>query len=185
MMNLLAQYLFYTVEDGGTFFTPDKGICRGCALSPLMAGFQLYQLDVALSSNKNVRYVRYMDDFIILAKTRWHLRLAVKQLNGFFAEFGFVQHPDKTFIGKIEKGFDWLGYQMAITGVVAAAPRCIANRDQKIRQLYEQARRRKISLPVIQKRVDEYLVRWVNWFFAGLDRLLNSNVSTPLLVILL
>ena len=42
-----------------------------------------------------------------MAKTRWHLRLAVKQLNSFFTEFGFVQYPDKNFIGKIEKGFDW------------------------------------------------------------------------------
>jgi hypothetical protein len=68
-----------------------------------MVGFQLYQLDVALSGNKNLRYVRYMDDFIILAKTRWHLRLAVKQLNGFLLSLALYNTPTKLLSAKSTK----------------------------------------------------------------------------------
>jgi len=168
MLNLLAQYLFYTVEYGGTFHSPDKGICRGCALSPLMAGFQLYKVDEWFSGQKHLRYVRYMDDFLILAKTRWHLRLAVKHLNVFFAEFGFAQHPDKTFIGRIDKGFDWLGYQFAKVGVLAASPRTLANHQNKLSQLYEQARRLNLSKTEVTVRVAKYIKRWQGWLQAGL-----------------
>ncbi len=45
-----------------------------------------------------------MDDFIILARTRWQLRAAVVALNRCFDHFGFEQHPDKTFIGRVERG---------------------------------------------------------------------------------
>jgi hypothetical protein len=52
-----------------------------------------------------------MDDILVLAPTRWKLRRAVKRLNQTFTELKLEKHPDKTFIGRIEKGFDFLGYQ--------------------------------------------------------------------------
>jgi len=79
-----------------------------------------------------VHYVRYMDDILIFAATRWHLRDAVRQMNQIFAEYGFVQHPDKTFIGRIDKGFDWMGLQFTALGVISIAPRALANHQRKL-----------------------------------------------------
>lgn len=36
LQNIIKQYIWYTVEHGGEFFTPQGGICRGSALSPLL-----------------------------------------------------------------------------------------------------------------------------------------------------
>jgi len=33
--------------------------------------------------------------------------------NGTLAERRLVEHPDKTFIGRVERGFDFLGYHLA------------------------------------------------------------------------
>ncbi|MFT6372975.1 MAG: hypothetical protein ACJASL_003430 [Paraglaciecola sp.] len=44
-----------------------------------------------------------MDDVIVLAKTRWHLRQAVRTVNQHFNQLKVEQAPDKTFIGRIEK----------------------------------------------------------------------------------
>ena len=63
-----------------------------------------------------------MDDFLILCKTRWQLKRAVKKLNQYFHHYGFNQHLDKTFIGRLSKGFDWLGYQYAETGIIGISP---------------------------------------------------------------
>lgn len=52
-----------------------------------------------------------MDDVIVLAKTRWHLRKAVRTVNQDFNQLKVEQAPDKIFIGNISKGFDLLGYQ--------------------------------------------------------------------------
>jgi hypothetical protein len=39
-------------------------------------------------------YVRYMDDWVILARTRWKLRGAVKAVQELMGELKLVLHPD-------------------------------------------------------------------------------------------
>jgi len=112
ILNLLIQFIFYTVEYGGTFHTPKKGISRGSPLSPLLAGFQLYQIDQHFAEQRQLAYIRFMDDFIILCKTRHHLPQALKELNQYFNHLGFQQHPNKTLIGKTNRSFDFLGYKV-------------------------------------------------------------------------
>lgn len=107
--DLCHQWLYYCVEDGGDIYTPEKGICRGSALSPLIGGSLLQHVDDYFAAREEMFYARYMDDFIFFTKTRWHLRKAIKSLHNFFGLGGFETHPDKTQLGKIDKGFDWLG----------------------------------------------------------------------------
>jgi hypothetical protein len=57
-----------------------------------------------------------MDDVLVLAPTRWTLRCGVKVINAVLASLRLEKHPDKTFIGKIERGFDFLGYQFSRHG---------------------------------------------------------------------
>ena len=64
-------------------------------------------------SRSGLYYVHYMDDILIMAPTRWKLLRAIKQLNQIFSQLKLVQHPNKTFIGRIEKGFDFLGYHFS------------------------------------------------------------------------
>ena len=138
IFSLLVQYIHYSVEYGGNFHTPQKGISRGSALSPLIGAFHLYVMDAYFSGDDTLYYARYMDDFIIFTKTRWHLRKAVKKLNQFFDQFSFKQHPDKTFIGKIEKGFDWMGFQFTLEGCIGIAQRSLEKIAKRVTQLYEQ-----------------------------------------------
>jgi RNA-directed DNA polymerase len=48
-------------------------------------------------------YRRYMDDVIVLAKTRWHPRKAVRTVNQHSHQLKVAQAPDKTFIGRIKR----------------------------------------------------------------------------------
>ncbi|ATM75317.1 transposase [Serratia fonticola] len=107
--DLLTQYVHYSVEWGGEFFTPTSGIARACSLSPLLGGCYLYHVDEAMSGLQHLLYERYMDDFLLLSPTRWPLRRAIARLNGFLADDGFEKHPDKTQIGQIANGYSWLG----------------------------------------------------------------------------
>ncbi len=47
-------------------------------------------------------YMRFMDDILVLAPTRWRLRKAVKAVNEVLGSLGLLKHPDKTFIGRTE-----------------------------------------------------------------------------------
>jgi hypothetical protein len=51
---------------------------------------------------------------------RWKLRKAVKLVNEVLASLGLEKHPDKTFIGRIERGFDFIGYHFSPDGLTAA-----------------------------------------------------------------
>ena len=159
LLNLLWQFLHYSVEDGGNFHTPRNGISRGAALSPLLAAFHLYELDCQFSRQPRVRYARYMDDFIILAPTRWSLRRAVRDLKHFLNTFGFTLHPDKTQLGKTEKGFDWMGLWFKQHGIHSIAPRAVSKHRLQCRRLYEQIRH--LNQDLQAARMALYRSRWV------------------------
>ncbi len=70
------------------------------------------------------------------------------------------QHPDKTFIGRVERGFDFLGYYLkpGLLGVsVVAINNCVA----RISRLYEQG--------ADYVRIGEYMRRWLRWVQLGLE----------------
>ncbi|HFT1740465.1 TPA: reverse transcriptase domain-containing protein [Vibrio vulnificus] len=160
-LDLLSQFLHYSVEWGGLFHTPQKGIPRSSSLSPLLAAFHLYSIDEDFTKQPNLYYARYMDDFIILTKSRWQLRRAVRRLNRHLTAFHFEQHPNKTFIGKIDKGFDWMGFWFTHNGCTKIAPRALSNHLIKLRRLYEQMRK----LPTLRQaiRMTSYISRWHRW----------------------
>ena len=59
------------------------------------------------------------------------------QLNQTLNELKVEKHPDKTFIGRIAKGFDFLGYSFEPKGL-SIAPKTLANFLERKTQLYEQ-----------------------------------------------
>jgi RNA-directed DNA polymerase len=73
VLNLIGQYLRRTSERGGSFWDYERGISLGCPLSPLIGAFFLHALDAA-AAKLHIFYVRFMDDILILAPTRWQLR---------------------------------------------------------------------------------------------------------------
>jgi len=85
----------------------------------------------------DVKYFRYMDDILIFAPTRCKLKKAIRVLNETFSELKLGKHPDKTSMGSIEKGFDFLGYHLSPEGL-SLAQKTIDNSVEKALRLYEQ-----------------------------------------------
>ena len=72
VMGLVEQYVRRTVRADGVYQDVGRGICLGCSLSPLMGAIYLLPLDQALQES-GLDYDRYMDDWIVMAPTRWKL----------------------------------------------------------------------------------------------------------------
>ena len=141
MMRTLAQYMRRTVEYGGTFRDITRGIPAGCSLSPLIGAFHLHDLDVAMTTrHARCFYMRYMDDIIILAPTRWQLRRAIATMNGQLSGLGLTLHSEKTTIGPIARGFDFLGYQFAFDKLSLSAV-TLKRHSEKLTRLYERYHR--------------------------------------------
>lgn len=147
----------------------NEGISRGCALSPLLGALYLKALDDTLSSYPGVYYRRYMDDIVIMTHTRWQLRRAVKLLNQVFNRLKLKQHPDKTYIGKIDKGFDFLGYHFSRQPLQLAAI-TVKKHVEKLHRLYEQqSKNKKASSEELAWVLGQCVQHWLRWCTAGLQ----------------
>jgi hypothetical protein len=91
-------------------------ICRGTSLSPLLRALYLEELDIAMEKNSSF-YIRDMDDIIVMAKNKWSFRRFIRKVNMILAGLGLEKAEDKTFIGKIERGFSFLGFQFSREGM--------------------------------------------------------------------
>ena len=113
-----------------------------------------------------------MDDWVILAPTRWALRRAVVIVNQTLRELSVEQHPDKTFIGRIERGFTFLGYWITEKGVTGVAPATWEAFQQRVARLYEQS----APLEEIRRGVEQYVRRWKRWVLSGVAEVVRSFV---------
>lgn len=173
VMNLLGQYLRRCICDGGNFIDTERGISLGCPLSPLMAAFYLHELDQQFEQS-DLFYVRFMDDILILAPTRWKIRKAMATVRSVLTRLGLDIHPGKSFIGRVKKGFDFLGYHF-FQGTLSAAPTTLMKMAETAARLYEQQRRGGDPTPLGQ-----YLTRWNAWFRGGLDGLPLGGALLPI-----
>ena len=82
------------------------------------------------------------------------------------------KHPDKTFIGRIEKGFDFLGFHFNRDGLTVAKA-TIEKFVARAARLYEQDRKE----PSGPSRLGMYVRRWVAWSGAGLGE--ANSVPSP------
>jgi hypothetical protein len=114
-----------------------------------------------------VYYVRYMDDILILTQTRWQNRRAVKQLNQIFKHLKVKQHPGKTFIGRIAKGFDFLGYHFS-GEPLRLASMTVKKHLERRHRLYERQNTQKATSEEMALVLGGYVKRWRRWCSAGL-----------------
>jgi RNA-directed DNA polymerase len=170
---LLVQFVKRTVERDGTFKSIHCGISRGCPLSPVIAAYYLKCLDEQMEGDTRYFYRRFMDDVIVLAKTRWHLRKAVWTVNQHFHQLKVEQAPDKTFIGKISRGWDFLGYHFDGKQLTVAA-KTVEKHVLHYRQLYEQLKNKKATSDEMALTLGLYVKRWQRWVKAGLGVTLTS-----------
>jgi len=111
-------------------------------------------------------YVRFMDDWVILTLTRWKLRGAVRAVQGLMGVLKLELHPDKTFIGRISRGFDFLGYWFTPEGL-GIALKTVERFAERVSQLYEQG--------AGENRIGEYVRRWWRWVRSGVGLLLGDG----------
>jgi RNA-directed DNA polymerase len=168
MLNLLAQYLQRTTEFGGAFVTCKRGISLGCPLSPLIGAFFLTSVD-DIFERSGLFYVRFMDDFLIMARSRHAIRRAMRWLTQELNKLKLEKHPDKTFIGRASRGFDFLGNHFAPGRLTLAATTIDAFHDICSR-LYEQKRCR---MPSGKAALEAYIKRWKVWAKGGLGTRLS------------
>ena len=89
------------------------GMVAGGSISPLLGAVYLTPLDRAmerLQPRHDIRYQRFMDDYLIFAPTRHKLKAALRCMYRVLDQLKLTVHPDKRSIGTTHRGVDFLGY---------------------------------------------------------------------------
>lgn len=91
--------------------TPGVGIPQGSPLSPLLSNLYLDAVDeVFAAARRDLRFVRYGDDFVILTRRPEAAADALEQMRRLLAEHGLGLNPEKTRIVDFDRGFKFLGH---------------------------------------------------------------------------
>ena len=104
-------------------------------------------------------YLGFMDDILVHSPTHWRLRKAVKVVNQVIESLRLEKHPDKTFIGPIEKGFDFPGYHFRHEGL-SVAEKTVERFLARVRSGFMSESRRSLSAPPL---LGLNVKRWLGW----------------------
>jgi hypothetical protein len=122
-----------------------------------------------------------IDDWVILAKTRWHLRRAVRVMNEVLARLGLAQHPDKTFIGRVSRGFDFLGVDFQPGAPLAPSAVSLARKTEKIARLYEHLSSVALAKEegASHERIGRYRQHWQKWLHSLIGQPTPAGSTPP------
>ena len=147
------------VTRGNHRLIENTSIPRGCPISPLLGAIYLLPLDKMARKNQ-LDYVRYMDDIVIFSKTRHQLKRIIKGMYACLDELELTLARDKTWIGRVSKGFDFLGYHISLNGL-SMAQRSWDRMTVKLRRRKEQG--------ADQPRLVQYIKNWIRWAKTGVS----------------
>jgi CRISPR-associated protein Cas1 len=112
LSDLVGVWLEHGARDG-------RGLAQGSPLSPLLANLYLDTLDETFT-RRNLKIVRYADDFVILAKDRPAAERALDDLSQFLAGFGLALNREKTRLRDYDSTLTFLGQAFVRSWVMRA-----------------------------------------------------------------
>ncbi len=165
LFSIVRDYLAFPDRRGS-----GRGMVAGGSLSPLLGALYLKPLDDAmetLATSGKIFYLRYMDDFVLLAHTRWSLRKAIARVYRVMQDLALRLHEQKRSVGKIRKGFSFLGYRVQPGRRLRPSTESVRRMTTRFRRLYEQG--------ATETRLWQYVSRWTRWLWGGLDGLVSRK----------
>jgi len=119
---VLTQWLKAGYMEKKHWFPTESGTPQGGIISPIIANMVLDGLEEIINlhahhkPNSNpfkINFVRYADDFVVTCCNSEYLELEIKPLiSKFLADRGLELSEEKTKITNIQKGFDFLGFNV-------------------------------------------------------------------------
>jgi RNA-directed DNA polymerase len=181
ILDLIERFLKAGVIKDGVFHSTRMGTPQGGVISPLLANIALNSLDWRLH-NEGFRFVRYADDFVVLAQSEDQVKAAHELVQTHLQLIGLTLSPEKTRMTTFHEGFAFLGFDISDRSV-AMRPKSVEKFKTRIRELTP--RHHNLDQEVIRK-VNAVVRGVANYFaapfahvvdlFRGLDRWIRMRI---------
>jgi len=144
----------------------NAGVPQGAVLSPLLANLYLTPLDQRMH-DRQIRYVRYADDFVILCRDETKARQILDDTKQFITRRLLLQLNPDDFVRHVRHGFEFLGVWITDTDITLSSGK-IDRMKRKITQAFGHP-----SFPAKYHRQ----VQGINNYYG---RLISQNILYPL-----
>lgn len=179
--HVLRQWLKAGYMEKDAFFATEEGTPQGGIISPILAnmaldGLQEMIMQVSPRGSK-VNFIRYADDFICTASTKQLLEQTIKPaIEEFLGKRGLTLSQEKTLVTHIDKGFDFLGFNIRKYDrklLIKPGKAKIRNIRSKLKDCCKGLRYQK-TFQVIQT-LNRILIGWGNFYrFACASKVFSS-----------
>lgn len=117
VLDLIRQNVCTRVlnETSGEISEKIIGIHQGSGIAPVLSNIFLLDFDRWISAEADF-YARYSDDFIVLGEDEEKLRKLSGEIVTRLEMLGLELNQNKTKLGRLSEGFDFLGYHFDDTG---------------------------------------------------------------------
>ena len=171
-------------------FPTNEGTPQGGIISPVLANMTLDGMQTLLScfrptTKDNRRYspkvnlVRYADDFIITGRSRELLEIEVlPRLKKFLEERGLALSEEKTLITHIDKGFDFLGFNIRkYKGKLLTMPqkKKVNSFTQKVYKVIES--NKAVSQEMLINLLNPIISGWGNYYRHGVSSVVFNKAD--------
>lgn len=111
LLHWIEQWLVGPVWDGATLGVVRRGVPQGSPLSPLLSNYYLDDFDRRLRA-AGIQFVRYADDFLVLARTPFDLAEARQKVEESLRDLNLTLSEEKTQTTTFEQWFRFLGAEI-------------------------------------------------------------------------
>ncbi len=185
---ILRQWLKAGYVEKAKFFNTDDGTPQGGIISPVLANMALDGIERLINERYKylhkingqiyyrsrvgrptmVHFIRYADDFIITGASKDLLQNEVKpMIEKFLIERGLVLSKEKTVITHIEKGFDFLGFNVRKYGMkllIKPSKKGTKRMLDKIREIAKSGRGKGGNAKTLIHRLNPILRGWATYY---------------------
>ena len=109
MLDLFEAFLKAGISENNVITVPTEGTPQGGVISPWLSNLVLDDLDKALES-KQLRHVRYADDFVVLCRSREEAQDALAYVTEVLGKLKLSLSETKTKVSDFNEGFEFLGF---------------------------------------------------------------------------
>jgi RNA-directed DNA polymerase len=165
VLSLIGRYLRAGVLIAGQVQPTEWGTPQGSPLSPLLANILLDDLDQELE-RRGHRFVRYLDDVLILVKSSRAGHRVMASVKRFLTQVLKLKvNPHKSRVCRIER-LEYLGFTFQGIRIVWSER---AYQDFKHRLRGLTSRRWRVSMEYRIERINQYLRGWMGYY--GISKL--------------
>jgi len=148
-LSTIKKFLMAGVIEDGRFVPTKSGAPQGGVISPLISNIVLNHLDWTLDEKKGYKFVRYADDFVVLAKTREAAEEALILTKRCIEDdLDLELHPEKTRLTSFKQGFEFLGFFIS-SNSIRMKDKAVKKFKDKIRALTK--RHHNFEIKVVEK----------------------------------